>query len=158
MSTTTTPTTLNQIVENLRDIARNHYQINNFGYYSNASDFYQSGTTNSPEMWCTCMSVTVDPQSGMPIYTINIIIADNVKRGQVNELEVESDLILIAQDVIAQVRHPSYRWNVTQTSNITLPSEKTPKNLTYAEFQVAIRVPKPNNRCAIPFSTNPITT
>ena len=157
MSTTTTPTTLNQIVENLREIAANHYQIHTF-YYGDPHEFYLSGTTNSPEMWVACDSIDRDVKGGVSTFNFNIVIADNVKRGEVNELEVESDIEQICEDVLAQLNHPDYRWNVTSTAKITIRTEKTPKNLTTAEFQVAIRVPKPNNRCAIPFSTNPITS
>ncbi len=109
-------------------------------------------------MWVACDSIDRDVKGGVSTFNFNIVIADNVKRGEVNELEVESDIEQICEDVLAQLNHPDYRWNVTSTAKITIRTEKTPKNLTTAEFQVAIRVPKPNNRCAIPFSTNPITT
>lgn len=108
-------------------------------------------------MWVACDSVDRDAKGGLTTFNFNIVIADNVKRGEVNELEVESDIQQICEDVLAQLQHHDYRWNVTTQSKITIRTEKTPKNLTTAEFQVAIRVPKPNNRCAIPFSTSPLT-
>lgn len=157
MPTVTNITTLNQLVENLRVIAENHLQINRF-LYGEPHEFYLSGVTSSPEMWVACESVNRDV-SGVSIFNMNIVLADNVKRGEANELEVESDLVQIAEDVIAQLKHPTYGWNLQDGSNIRLSirTESTPKNLTTVEFQVSLRVKKPNNRCAIPFTTNPIT-
>lgn len=109
-------------------------------------------------MWVACDSV--NRESGrVNIYNMNIVIADNVKRGEVNELEVESDLIRIAEDIVSWLRHPDYGWNITETANInfSIRTERTPKNLTWVEFLVPIRVPIPANRCAVPFSNSPLT-
>lgn len=158
MSATTNITTLNQLVENLRVIASEHLQIHTF-YYGDPHEFYLSGTTNSPEMWVACDSVNRE-MGGVTVFNMNIVIADNVKRGEANELEVESDIIQICEDILAYLRHPSWGFNVPDTSsvNITIRTERTPKNLTTAEFLVPIRVKKPNNRCAIPFNNQPLTT
>ena len=157
MSTVTNITTLNQLVGNLRDIADLHQQIHGFNY-GEPWEFYQSGVTNSPEMWVTCEGVT---REGSKVSTFNmrVYIVDNVKRGELNELEVESDLIQIAEDIIAQLRHHSYGWNLPRTDNISISvrTERTPKMLTAVEFALTIRVPKPDNRCAISFTTNPLS-
>lgn len=159
MSTTITNiTTLNQLVNNLRVIADNHIQIHNF-LYGEPWEFYQSGCTNSPELWLACESVNREGASAT-VFNMNIVIADNVRRGEANELEVESDLIQIAEDIIAQLRHPHYGWNVRREDNIriSIRTERDPKNLTTVEFQLSVRVPKSDSRCAIPFSSNPVTT
>jgi len=155
---TTNPTTLNQLVENLRVIADSHLQIHAFKY-GNPWEFYQSGTTNSPEMWVALNSVNREV-AGVTTFNFNIVIADNVKRGEVNELEVESDIIQICEDIIAYLKHPSFGFNLPNTANITITvrTENSPKNLTTAEFQVAIRIPKAANRCQIPFNNQPITS
>lgn len=139
-------------------IADSHLQIHTFKY-GNPWEFYTSGTTNSPEMWVALNSVNREVQ-GVTTFNMNIVIADNVKRGEVNELEVESDIIQICEDVIAYMKHPSFGFNVSNNANIniTVRTENTPKNLTTAEFQIGIRISKAGNRCAIPFNTQPITT
>jgi len=157
VSTVTNITTLNQLVKNLRVIASEHLQIHTF-YYGDPHEFYLSGTTNSPEMWVACDSIS--RESGrVNVYNMNIVLADNVKRGEVNELEVESDLVRIAEDVIAQCMDSRYGWNVAEsaTINMSIRTERTPKNLTTVEFMIPIRVKLPNNRCAIPFNQNPLT-
>jgi hypothetical protein len=158
VSTVTNIQTLNQLVENLRVIASEHLQIHTF-YYGDPHEFYLSGTTNSPEMWVACDSI--NRESGrVNIYNMNIVLADNVKRGEVNELEVESDLIRIAEDVVAYLRHPDYGWNVSESAsiNFSIRTERTPKNLTTVEFVVPIRVKLPDNRCAIPFTNDPLNS
>jgi hypothetical protein len=156
MPTTVNITTLNQLVANLSDIADKHQMINGF-QYGEPAEFYQSGMTNSPEMWVMCTGI--DRERATTIYNLTIYLADNVKRGEVNELEVESDLIQIAEDVIYQLQNNDYGWNIPQdtVTNIKLMTERTPKNLTVVEFNVSIRTKKPANICAIPFTSNPIT-
>lgn len=156
MSAITNIISLNQLVENFRVFASAHQQIHTF-LYGEPHEFYLSGTTNSPELWLACESVARDPNGNTTTYNMNVIVADGVKIGEVNELEVESDLIQIAEDVLAYLRDPRFKWTITNQSTITVRMEKTPKRLTTAEFQVSIKTPKPNNRCAIPFSTQPIS-
>lgn len=155
MATTVNITTLNQLVSNLQDIADKHQMINGF-IYGESWEFYQSGVTNSPEMWVTCTGIS--RERAVTVYDLIIYLADNVKRGEVNELEVESDLIQIAEDVIFQLQNNDYGWNIPQDTVIPvkLMTERTPKNLTVAEFSVNIRTKKPANICAIPFTSNPI--
>ena len=155
MATTINITTLNQLVNNLQDIADKHQMINGF-IYGESWEFYQSGVTNSPEMWVTCTGIS--RERAVTVYDLIIYLADNVKRGEVNELEVESDLIQIAEDVIFQLQNNDYGWNIPQDTVIPvkLMTERTPKNLTVVEFSVNIRTKKPANICAIPFTSNPI--
>ena len=155
MATTINITTLNQLVSNMQDIADKHQMINGF-IYGESWEFYQSGVTNSPEMWVTCTGIS--RERAVTVYDLIIYLADNVKRGEVNELEVESDLIQIAEDVIFQLQNNDYGWNIPQDTVIPvkLMTERTPKNLTVVEFSVNIRTKKPANICAIPFTSNPI--
>ena len=108
-------------------------------------------------MWVSCTGIT--RERAVTVYDLIIYLADNVKRGEINELEVESDLIQIAEDVIFQLQNNDYGWNIPQDTVIPVKimTERTPKNLTVAEFSVSIRTKKPANICAIPFTSNPIT-
>lgn len=155
-TTITNPKTLNQIINNFRVIADLHLQINDFKY-GDAWEFYQSGTSSTPELWLTCESI--NRLNNVSEYNLRIYVVDNVKRGESNETEVESDLIQICEDIIAQIRDHNYEWNVLNSQNIVIEvkTEQTPKNLTAAQFSVTIRVPKPDDICAIPFSSNPLT-
>lgn len=156
MPTTVNITTLNQLVDNLRDIADKHQMINGF-QYGEPWEFYQSGMTNSPELWVMCTGF--ERQRGTTIFNLTMYLADNVKRGESNELEVESDLIQIAEDVMYQLQNDDYGWSVPKDETFTakLMTERTPKNLTVVEFNISIRTKKPANICAIPFTSNPIT-
>ena len=155
MATTLNITTLNQLVSNLQDIADKHQAINGF-QYGEAHEFYLSGTTNAPEMWVTCTGVSLEQST--TIYNLTIYLVDNVKRGEVNELEVESDLIQLTEDIKYQLQNNDYGWNIPRDTVIDakIMTERTPKNLTVTEFSVSIRTKKPANICAIPFTTNPI--
>lgn len=155
MPTTTNILTLNQLIENLRVIATNHRQINRF-QYGEAWEFYQSGTTVTPEMWVQLDGVE-RPDASSTIYKVHVWIVDNVKRGEIDELEVQSDLVQIAEDIIAQVRNGDYGWvfGRNEVISMNIRTEYTPKNLASVDFVLPIKIKKVDNRCAIPFTSNP---
>lgn len=160
MSSQSNITTLNQLVNNFSEIARLHEMINRFEY-GNPTDYYQSGTTNSPEMWMHCDNITRHHQ-GVSDCVCTITLADEVMRNSVNELEVESDLVQIADDVCAQcqIKAANYGWAVQKDSPVSYriftEDRKTPKNMKLLQFQITIRIKKDANQCAIPFTQQPI--
>ena len=149
-------TTLNQLIANVQEIATQHRQINDFKY-GNTWEHYSSGTTNTPELWCNVESATRNINS--TIYTIRFWVVDNVIRGELDELERHSDLVLIAEDIIAQLRNPAYKWLVsrTQSINIDLLVEYSPKNFAGASFSIDVEISKADERCNIPFIAPPIS-
>lgn len=156
MPTVSNITTLNQLIGNLSDIADKHQLINGFRY-GDAWEFYSSGVTRSPEMWVTCTGGT--RQTGVTVFDLIITLADNSKRGEAAELDIESDLVQIAEDIIAQMRNAEYGWSIDRNGDIPIKimTEKSPKNFVVAEFSVSVRIKKADDRCSIPFSSDPTT-
>src|SRR5688572_18224741 len=103
--------TLNQIVEGLKRIADSHQQIHSFGF-GDFGEMATSGVINYPIMWA---ELNRDPGAirnrRQTIYNFTIYILGIVRRGEGDELEVLSDAHRIAEDVIAEMRHPSWTWN-----------------------------------------------
>jgi hypothetical protein len=145
-------TTLNQLIENIQAIADAHRQIHRFAY-GNTWEMYASGTTVTPEMWCNVSRVQRGINS--TTYDVDIWIVDNMMRGETDELERHSDLILIAEDVIAQLRSSSYGWLVDRTdiTDINLLVEYSPKNLCGVNFTISMEIKKETDRCDIPYSS-----
>jgi len=147
-------TTLNQLMANIQEIATQHRQINDFKY-GNTWEHYASGTTNTPELWCNVESA----QRGISSTTFDVRfwLVDSVIRGEIDELERHSDLVQIAEDIIAQLRHPAYKWRINRDTlfNLDLLVEYSPKNLAGVTFTVSVEVAKGDDRCNIPFVTPP---
>lgn len=153
--------TLNQLVNNFRDIADKHHMIRRFEY-GNPTDYYQSGTTDSPELWMHVDGIVRD-NGGVSTFDCTLTLADEIIREGTNELEVESDLVLMADDIVAQcyIKSAEYGWSVprSQTTQYKIFTEdrKTPKNLKLLQFNIQIRVKKSSDTCSIPYSSQPIT-
>jgi hypothetical protein len=152
--------TLNQLVNNFREIASLHQMIRRFEY-GNPTAYYQSGTTDAPELWMHVDTVSRHV-GGTATFEAKLTMADEIKRDGSDELEVESDLIQIATDVLDQcyISAASYGWVVKRDEAMQIQvfteDRKTPKNLKLVQFQINIQLKVPINGCAIPFSQNPI--
>lgn len=148
-------TTLNQLIANIQEIATQHRQINDFKY-GNTWEHYASGTTNTPELWCNVDTASVGVAS--TTFTVSFWLVDSVIRGEIDELERHSDLTLIAEDFIAQLRSPEYGWLVDRTAEQSLQYlvEYSPKNLAGITFTINITIKRLDRRCDIPFINQPI--
>jgi len=151
----TTITTLNQVVQNLSAIADVHQQLHGFKQGS-PWDFYTSGICDAAEMWLNVGEAVVGRNTITFKFTMWLL--DGVRRGDINELEVQSDMAQVAQDVIAQLRSPSYDWNFDLAAKTTLNivQEKTPYRFAGVWFDFEIQLKYPSDTCRIPFSTTPI--
>jgi hypothetical protein len=148
---TTNKDTLNQVITQLEAIATAHYQINSFGF-GNIYDITTSGDITYPLMWV--QHEGVDISTGVQNFKFDVIICDIVKGGRVNETEVLSDQLEIVKDVIAQLKHPSYKWDfVGDNVALTAFEERFPDSVTGYSFTIVLQLPYATNRCSIPMST-----
>lgn len=142
--------TLNEIREGLKKIADAHLQINSFGF-GDIWEFNSSGVTNMPCFFVELDSVTrVRRQTN---YKFNGWILGSVLNGESDELEVLSNMILTAQDIIFEMTHPDWTWTfLEQKEPITMEdfTEKTDEYLTGVKFTFTIALDIPRDRCAIP--------
>jgi hypothetical protein len=143
--------TLNQVIKNLNNIASAHYQINSFGN-GNVTEFATSGTTNYPAMWVDYQPAQV--QGGAYLHVVTIYISDRMLKGNLNELEVLSDMQQVCLDVIAQCRSNIYGWSLVSDSVTLNPFYHTRFDDETAGyfFDLTLRIPFTYDRCQIPFS------
>lgn len=143
--------TLNQVIKNLNNIANAHYQINSFGN-GNVTEFATSGTTNYPAMWVDYQPAQV--QGGAYLHVVTIYISDRMLKGNLNELEVLSDMQQVCLDVIAQCRSLIYGWSLVSDSVTLNPFYHTRFDDETAGyyFDLTLRIPFTYDRCQIPFS------
>jgi hypothetical protein len=67
-----------------------------------------------------------------------------------NEREVQSQMLSIAQDIIAQLRFPGFDFTVTNSSDINFVTDSSPDMLAGVTARVLIDVPYAADRCQVP--------
>ena len=144
--------TINQVIEQLREIAINHKQINTFGF----NDFPEYGKSESityPVMWVKQLPSSVDGNNLNLKY--RLLFADLVHKDDSNQDEVSSDQMQTALDVIAQLQHPDYEWVYNATSNLEPVFGTLDDEITGWLIDIDLVLDNPYNRCAIPFDPSP---
>ena len=147
--------TLNNIVQNFREIADKHRQIHSFKFGVTEHDFDTSGTADCSELWVTLNSSPIGVSTTE--FSFSMALVDAVRRGSVNQTEVLSDLAQIAKDIIGQLRHEDYAWdfNRGQKPNLNFSINQSVKNYAEVSFDFTLVIPDPVDSCRIPFTSTP---
>lgn len=146
--------TLNQIIELLDSYATAHKQINTF-QFGDPWEFAESGDVVYPAMFAVNGTANVEGKELFMNFTL--IFADRIDTdspSDVNtqETEVLSDMLDVAQDILALLKDPANRDNFNLVGNAVLtPFTERFKDLT-AGYAMDIRIKKPMlyNRCQVP--------
>lgn len=142
-------TTLNRVVEGLNRIATAHTQINTF-FFGDVWEFATSGTTTYPAMAVHLENSSLTRR--LTNLTMDIYIMDKVRNGESNETEVLSDMLLVSKDILSEITHPDWSWNVRNEDTITIEpfTEKLQDTLTGCKMTVIFQLVTPNDTCQIP--------
>lgn len=140
--------TLNNLIDLLRKFAADHALINDFG----VGDIAEIGASRdivSPLMW-----VVLQPSrySGKQMYySLQLIFADLIFDDKKNELEVQSDQLLIALDTLAFLRdNPDFDFQTDGDASIDFFTDRLGSLCAGVTVGLTIREPNPLNRCVIP--------
>lgn len=147
-------TTLNQVIQNLKSVADCHDQLHSFKF-GDPWEFYTSGVATCAEQWVQIQPAVVTRNTIK--FSFRTWLLDAVKRGEANELDVQSDMTLVAQDLVARYKHPDYNWNfgTDQRNTLNYFTEYTPYQWSGVWFDFTIELMYPSDTCRIPFSTQP---
>lgn len=146
--------TLNQIINELKEIAKQHYQINSFTA-GTLDDFATSGDTRYPAMWVSYENAAIAQRTES--YTLSIWIVDRVKKDRSNLIEVHSDCKSILNDIKAQMTNPVYGWSLNQDWNYQAVFEPFMEDEVAGWLaDVTITQPFSNDSCQIPFIESPV--
>lgn len=142
--------TLNQIVKTIGDLASNHKQIKSY-YFGDLPDFLSRGTENVyPSMYydLTGADISVNTLS----LNFSLYFFDRMLPEETNETEVLSDMLEVAQDIVAQLGHPNFDFDITTTTTLTFFTEDTPDLLAGVRADITLELPFLANRCVVPSS------
>lgn len=138
--------TLNQLVKKITDYGNQHPQIN-FVLYGDVYDHLSQGEVTYPAMFFNIEEVSILAKQIQ--YTFGIYFMDR-QIENTEELEVMSDQILVAQDIIALIRNNANAWIVGDNIPMQLFVESEPDVLAGVKISVSLLLPSINNRCQIP--------
>jgi len=138
--------TLNQIVKKITDYGSQHPQIN-FVLYGDIYDHLSQGEVNYPAMFFNIEDVSISSKQIQ--YTFGLYFMDR-QIENTEELEVMSDQILTAQDIIALIRNYANEWIVGDSIPMVLFTESEPDVLAGVKASISLVLPSINNRCQIP--------
>lgn len=150
--------TLNNLISKLNTIATNHLQIKHFGY----GDLWEILEKNSlepmdyPIMWVVIQ--TANTTNATMTYNFTVVVGDLVNKDESNELEVQSDTILICKDIISEIKaladddtEDIYFDSNNDTQWVLNPfTERFDDELSGWSFDFAITIPYTNSDCVTP--------
>jgi hypothetical protein len=150
--------TINRLVNLLREISLNHAQVKAFNFGEN-SEIAASEQERYPLVWAYVTDSSID---GL-VLTVNMTIKviDIQKADAVNEIDLVSDTLSIAQDIYAMLTNPLYQdyFLVQFNSSFTPLNEAFTDVVDGWEMSLAFDFLQDRNRCQVPTisPTTPVT-
>lgn len=139
--------TLNQIVKEIKLIGINHEQID-YVYFGDVWERLSNGEVVYPALFLTLTSAAFLEKQIQ--YNFSIYLMDRMLSEETNETDVLSDMTLIGEDVMAQLRNQTQQWLVSNNAIITYYTESDPDYLAGIKIDITLTLPSINNRCQVP--------
>lgn len=146
--------TLNQVIQRIKTIALAHKQINDFRE-GDVIDFLKSGDIVYPACLCQILPgriSRIEKQTTIRIALYFCDVVDLSVDSKENELEVKSDLLSIAEDMMAAFVFPTYQldWDMADEGSIEFLDEDLEDMLTAVLLTIDIKTRFDSNRCQMP--------
>lgn len=145
--------TLNQVVKRIKTIALAHLQIRNF-YYGNVSDFLTDKTTRYASCFLQDVPGVIDLSGKVTVLNFKMFLLDLVhvsEDAKDNELDVQSDMLSVAEDLIAEMDDSTYTdWKLSLSNPITFVREEDSDLVAGVVVDLAIHKLFVKDTCAVP--------
>ena len=139
--------TLNQIVKQITTLGNDHEQIN-FVYFGDVWERLSNGEVTYPAMFFTLTGANI--QAKQIEFQFSLYFMDRMLMEESNETEVLSDMTLVGQDIVAQLRYPKAIWQIGDNAGMTYFTESDPDYLAGVKIDITMQLPYLNDRCAVP--------
>ena len=144
--------TRNQIAAQLKLIAANHRQVRTAKVVR--PDYFlhnEDKDVNWPAVWVTMGDVSV--QQGQKIHSVVLTIADIIHHPDTLnriDLEVQSDMERIADDLIAQINWGKQTWDLVNQSEYVFFVDSFEDEAAGLTFEIQLQVPFDYDACDLP--------
>lgn len=142
--------TLKQVINRIQAIAQSHGMLKSF-YLGDPWELehQETGAVNWACLLCQLTAVTI--QRGQSRLDFSLYFMDQVTAEEHNELDVQSDMFQVAQDICAKLRDPQYSdWTVSDSNSGVFFVEKSESSTAGLRIDVAVLIEDPGDRCAVP--------
>lgn len=139
--------TLNQIVKTITTFANNHEQIK-FVYFGDVWERLSNGEVTYPAMFFTLTDAQILAKQIQ--YNFSIYCMDRMLMEETNETEVLSDMTLIGQDMVAELRDHKYDWIASDNMTVSFYTESDPDYLAGVKIDFSLTLSSLNDTCQIP--------
>ena len=115
--------TLNQIITRARTIATAHKQVRQFDH-GGADNFFANKESKYPAVLLEYSAGKINlggNQSGISFKMSFVDLVNVSEETQANELDVQSDMLSVAEDIFAQMNNQNYDdWRISADNNVSL--------------------------------------
>ena len=139
--------TLNQIVKQISAFGNNHEQIK-FVYFGDVWERLSNGEVTYPAMFFNINDAQILAKQIQ--YNFSIYVMDRMLMEETNETEVLSDMTLVGQDIVANLRDQIYNWVVSDNMSVTFFTESDPDYLAGLKIDFSLTLSSLNDTCQIP--------
>lgn len=153
--------TLNQVIQRIKNIALAHKQIRNF-YEGLVGDYLSDKTTLYASAFLQCNGGKISTSGhattlNYRLFLLDLVHASEGTKG--NEQDVQSDMLSVAMDVIAQMNNGNYSdWLLSTDNNIQLVVENENDVIAGCMVDFSLRINFTQNICQIPTTLTDYTT
>ena len=139
--------TLNQIVKQITEFGNTHEQIK-FVYFGDVWERLSNGEVTYPAMFFSLVDAQILAKQIQ--YNFSIYVMDRMLMEETNETEVLSDMTLIGQDMVAELRDPIYNWIASDNMTLSFYTESDPDYLAGVKIDFTLTLSSLNDTCQIP--------
>jgi hypothetical protein len=139
--------TLNQIIKQITEFGNNHEQIK-FVYFGDVWERLSNGEVTYPAMFFNLNDAQILAKQIQ--YNFSIYVMDRMLMEETNETEVLSDMTLVGQDMVANLRNHIYNWVVSDNMSVTFYTESDPDYLAGIKIDFSLTLSSLNDTCQIP--------
>lgn len=145
--------TLNQVIRRIKTLALDHKQVRNF-YQGQVTDFLADKTTlyASAFLQFSAGSLSTSGKAltlNYRLYLLDLVhLSDDTKS---NELDVQSDMLQVMMDLIAQFSFPAFNdWQLSADNQVQLWVENENDFVAGCSIDFSIRTMFTQNVCQVP--------
>jgi len=139
--------TLNELIGQITEFGNNHQMIETT-YFGPAMDKLAEADVKYPMFSFDTNGGNIDGAS--LVLTFSMFFFDRLTADRSNMQDVHSDMLQVAQDIIAQLRYPGWDFDIRPGIPIALFDDSTPEMLAGVNAQVTLVLPYVSDRCSVP--------
>jgi hypothetical protein len=149
--------TLNSVIKRIRDLCLAHNQIRSFDV-GRVTDFLTDKTKKYPAVFVQDNGGAISTDGHAATLNYRIFFVDLVNASEdtkENELDVQSDMVSVAMDIIAQINSSNFSdWRISSENNLQLLEEEGDDLYAGCYIDCSIRIMFTQNICQVPSNIN----